>query len=289
MTNATQSHEPPVPELEALRQRIAELALPADVRQALDKALDHSAVQMRQRLAQMTRQVERLVLLGHMAASMAHEIHNPLNAVFLHADVLEEELRQPTPDTRVQMAESLSEIRLEVTRLCDVVQDYLVLARLAVLECAPQDLGVFLHSCALEMQERVESRGITLRLEGLTCLGYVSLNTGTLRRAMLNLLQQALDAMPTGGTLTLQGRRDDPRVVIQVSDTGRGIPEEQLAVLFEPFHTTGSEWTTLGLYAAREIVTAHGGVIDVQSIPGQGTAFTITLPMATAEATHQTS
>lgn len=289
MANADQSHEPPVPELEALRQRIAELALPPDVRQALDKALDQSAMQMRRRLAQVTRHVERLALLGHMAARMAHEIHNPLNAVFLHADVLEEEIRQPTPDNHVQMAESLSEIRLEVTRLCDVVQDYLVLARLAVLECSPQDLEIFLHGCALEMQERVESRGITLRLEGLARLGYVSFNTGTLRRAMLNLLQQALDAMPTGGTLTLQGRRAGSQVIVKVSDTGSGIPEEQLAVLFEPFHTTGSEWTTLGLYAAREIVAAHGGVLDVQSVPGQGTTFTIILSVATAEATHQTS
>ena len=286
MTNATQSHELPMPELEALRQRIAELELPPEARQALDKTLDQSAGRIRQRLAQVTRHAERLALLGHMAARMTHEIHNPLNAVLLHADVLEEEIRQPTPDNHVQMVESLSEIRLEVTRLCDVVQDYLVLVRLVVLECAPQDLEVFLHGCVLEMQERLESRGITLHLEGLARLGYVSLNTSTLRRAMLNLLQRALDVMSTGGTLTLQGRRHNSQVIIQVSDTGSGIPEEQLAVLFKPFHTTGSEWTTLGLYVVREIVAAHGGVVDVQSVPGQGTTFTITLPVATAEATH---
>ena len=289
MTNATQSHELPMPELEALRQRIAELELPPDVRQALDKALNQSAVQIRQRLAQVTQHAERLALLGHMAARMTHEIHNPLNAVLLHADVLEEEIWQPTPDHHVQMVESLGEIRLEVTRLCDVVQDYLMLARLVVLECAPQDLEVFLHGCALEMQEQLESRGITLCLKGLARLGYVSLNTGTLRRAMLNLFQRAMDVMPTGGTLTLEGRRAGSQVIVQVSDTGSGIPEEQLTVLFKPFHTAGSEWTTLGLYVVQEIVAAHGGVIDVQSAPGQGTTFTITLPVAPAEAAPQIS
>ena len=212
MTNARQSHEPPMLELEALRQRIAALALPSDARQALDKALDQSTVQMQQRLAEVTQQAERLELLGHMAAKMAHEIHNPLNAVFLHADVLEGDIRQPTPDNRVQMAESLNEIRLEVTRLYDVVQDYLMLARLAVLESTPQDLAVFLQSCVLEIQERLESRGIRLRLEGLARLGYVSLNTSILRRAILNLVQRALDAMSTGGTLTLQGRRAAPEL-----------------------------------------------------------------------------
>ncbi|HEY5868731.1 MAG TPA: ATP-binding protein, partial [Candidatus Tectomicrobia bacterium] len=125
--------------------------------------------------------------------------------------------------------------------------------------------------------------------KGLARLGYVSLNTGTLRRAMLNLFQRAMDVMPTGGTLTLEGRRAGSQVIVQVSDTSSGIPEEQLAVLFQPFHTTGSEWSTLGLYVVREIVAAHGGVIDVQSAPGQGTTFTITLPVATAEATHQIS
>jgi signal transduction histidine kinase len=126
---------------------------------------------------------------------------------------------------------------------------------------------------------------VVLHLEGLTRLGRVPIHQGTLRRALLNLMQRALEAMPQGGTLTLRGRRTAPsHVTIEVRDTGGSIPEEQLDLLFEPFYTTGSEWAGLGLYVVREIVTAHHGTIDVQSLPNKGTTFTITLPLAATDA-----
>jgi signal transduction histidine kinase len=151
----------------------------------------------------------------------------------------------------------------------DLVQDYLSLARLVHLRCEPVDLGTMLDTLALELQEKCDMQGITLHRQGLS----------TLRRTVLNLLHNAIDAMPYGGMLTLRGDRTASEVRIEVRDTGHGISVEHLALLFTPFHTTKPEGTGLGLYVAQQIVTAHGGKIAVTSTLEQGTTFTITLSL----------
>jgi signal transduction histidine kinase len=183
--------------------------------------------------------------------------------------------------------ESLTDIRMEVRRLYDIIQDYLTLARLLVVRYEPEDIGNFLRECGRVMQEQARARGVTLHLQGLARLGSVSLHKGTLQRAFVNLLQRALDAMPQGGTVTLRGRRTASHSVVEIRDTGSAISEEQLDLLFEPLYSTGSEWTGLGLYVAHEIVLAHQGTIDVQSVPGQGTTFTVTLPLVATEGMRQ--
>jgi signal transduction histidine kinase len=120
-------------------------------------------------------------------------------------------------------------------------------------------------------------RGVTVVLEGLTTLGQAVFHESTLRRAVLNLVQNALEAMPQGGTLTVAGECTPTQVQLQVRDTGSGIPAEHISQLFEPFYTTKQEGTGLGLYIVREFITAHGGQIVVQSAEGQGTTFTLTL------------
>src|SRR5215468_5387021 len=276
-----------LPELAALRQCLTELALPPTVRQTLDNALTESEKQLHQRLAQRARQVQRSALLGDIAGKIVHEIRNPLNAIFLHTDVVQGELQCPTLDSRTQMMESLTDIRMEVKRLYDIMQDYLALARLAVVQYEPEDMSNFLRECGRVMQEPARTRGIMLHLQGLARLGAVSLHKGTLQRAFVNLLQRALDAMPQGSTVTLRGRRTASHSVVELRDTGSAISEEQLDRLFEPLYSTGSEWIGLGLYVVREIVLAHHGTIDVQSAPGQGTTFTVTLPLIAMEGTRQ--
>jgi len=206
MTNAEQA-QGQLPELAALRQCLTELALPPAVRQTLDGTLTESEKRLQQRMEQMTWQIQRSALLGDIAGKIVHEIRNPLNAIFLHADVVLGELQCPTLDSRTQMMESLTDIRMEVRRLYDIMQDYLALARLPAVQYEPEDLGDFLRECGRVMQEHARTRGVTLHLQGLARLGSVSLHKGTLQRAFVNLLQRALDAMPRGGTVTLRGRR----------------------------------------------------------------------------------
>jgi len=117
------------------------------------------------------------------------------------------------------------------------------------------------------------------RLEGVHTLGTLALHPGTFRRALLNLVQNALDAMPQGGLLTLRGQRTATDVRLQVQDTGSGIPPAQLAAIFEPLYTTKPGGTGLGLYIVQEIIAAHGGQVTVESVVGQGTTFTVTLPL----------
>jgi signal transduction histidine kinase len=272
-----------LPELAALRQCLTELALPSAVRQTLDNALTESEKQLHQRLEQMAWQVQRSALLGDIAGKIVHEIRNPLNAIFLHADVVQGELLCPMLDSRTQMMESLTDIRMEVRRLYDIMQDYLALARLAVVQYEPEDMGNFLRECGRVMQEQARTRGVMLHLQGLARLGSVSLHKGTLQHAFVNLLQRGLDATPQGGTVTLRGRRTASHSIVEIRDTGSAISEERLEILFESLYSTGSEWTGMDLYVVREIVVAHHGTIDVQSAPGQGTTCTVTLPLVARE------
>jgi two-component system, NtrC family, sensor histidine kinase HydH len=284
MERIKQTPESSIPELAALRQYIAELDLTPVVRHTLEAALNQSEKQLGQQLARTTQQAERFCQLGQMAAKMVHELRNPLNAIFLHADVLEEEVRLPSPDSRTQVLESVGEIRTEVARLYTIMQDYLALVRLEVIDRPQEELGPALQDWVQELQAQLETRRIKLHLESLGRLGRIPLHQGTMRRAILNLLQYALDTMPVDGRLTLRGHRSASQVTIAVEYSGRSIPEEQWRLLFEPFQETGSEWTGLGLYVVREIVKAHQGTIDVRSTPEQTTTFTITLPLTLPEA-----
>jgi signal transduction histidine kinase len=246
-------------------------------------ALDREMAE-RRRLEHEAQRAEHFALLGRLAAGVSHEIRNPLGAIFLHVDLLEEELREPSPDGAAVMSAALAEIKTQLARLDDLVQDYLSLVRVANISRTPQDVGAAVRAWAEEWQGLTTACGVTLRLEGLTDLGLVALHESMLRRAVLNLLQNALDAMPQGGTLTLSGQSTATHVQLQVRDTGSGISAENLRKIFEPLYTTKPGGTGLGLYIVQEIMAAHEGGVSVDSVRGQGTTFTLTLPRAVDEA-----
>jgi signal transduction histidine kinase len=234
----------------------------------------------RQRLEREALRAQHFLLLGRLAVSVSHEIRNPLSAITLHVELLQEELCQPSPNSAEVMAQSFTEITTQLGRLHDLVQDYLSLARVATIERTPQDLGATVETWAHEWQPLAAAQGVTLQLEGLTTLGQAVFHANTLRRVVLNLVHNALDAMPQGGTLTLAGQGTATQVQLYVRDTGNGIPAAQLPHIFEPLYTTKPEGTGLGLYIVQEIVRAHAGEITVQSVEGHGTTFLLTLPRA---------
>jgi signal transduction histidine kinase len=237
----------------------------------------------RQRLEQETQRAAHFALLGRLMACVSHDIRSPLAALFLHVDLLEEEWRAPSPDSQGVMAQALAAIKTNLIQLNDLVQDSLSLVRVSTIEQTPQDFGVAVRAWATEWQEWLTTRGVTLHLDGIDDLGQVSFHPRRLRRVLLNLLQNALDAMPQGGTVTLTGQCTATQIQLQVGDTGSGIPGEQLAHIFEPLYTTKPGGTGLGLYIVQEIVAAHGGQVTVQSTVGHGTTFTIALPRAMGE------
>jgi PAS domain S-box-containing protein len=234
----------------------------------------------RQRLEREARRAEHFALLGRLAAGVSHEIRNPLTTVFLDIDVLEEEWHSPSPDHGTTIAETFADIKTNLARLENLVQDYLSLARVANLQRNVQHLGNAVEAWCLEIQREITAQGVTLAWHGLEELGEVAFHAGSLRRVLLNLIQNAADTMPQGGTVTVTGQRTATHVQLSVRDTGSGIPAEHLDQIFEPLFTTKPTGTGLGLYIVREILAAHGGGVTVESIEGQGTTFTVTLPCA---------
>ncbi|WP_089718141.1 GAF domain-containing sensor histidine kinase [Candidatus Entotheonella palauensis] len=228
---------------------------------------------------------DRLAMLGRLAATFSHEVRNPLQALRLYAEILEEEVAEHFPDLqsapRKIMDDALMVIREEATRMSDIVQDYLSLARLGTITREPVDLGVLIAGIVREQREALTRHGLSLQLDGIEDLGEALLHPSTFRRAIFNLLQNAMEAMAGGGCLTLRGRQASEQLQLDIVDTGPGIPPEALSEIFTPFHTTKAEGTGLGLYVVQEIIAAHDGRIGVESELGQGTAFSISLPRIT--------
>jgi two-component system, NtrC family, sensor histidine kinase HydH len=227
---------------------------------------------------------ERLHTLSQLAGAVSHEIHNPLTTILLHTDMLDEDLRQLQGEDHEQLLRSLAVIKEEVSRMHDLAEQYLLLARLSALPYEPEDLGAFLEAFGLEIQPRLAARGITMRLEGTTELGQVALHKRAFRRALLDVFNQVLEGMPLGGTISLHAQRTATDVRVRIRTTGTGIPPERLSRLFSPTPNIQPNGMGLGLYGAREIIAAHGGSIEVANEPGTSTTFTIALPSLTLEA-----
>jgi signal transduction histidine kinase len=185
------------------------------------------AMAERQRVEHEAQQVQHFAVLGRLAAGVSHEIRNPLGAIFLHVDLLEEELRQPSTESAEEIAQALTEIKAQLVRLDELVQDYLSLVRVGMAQLVPEDLHTFVTQFAQDMTATLTAHGLTLQLDAPAPLGMVALHKNTFRRVLLNLVQNAIEAMPQGGTLTLRGRRQAATVQLDISDTGIGIPLEQ--------------------------------------------------------------
>jgi PAS domain S-box-containing protein len=240
----------------------------------------HQAMVERQRLEQEAQRAQHFALLGQLAAGMSHEIRNPLAAVFLYVEVLAEELQDAAANPAA-VAETLAEIKTNLARLDDLVQDYLSLVRVGAVERTPQDVGAALQAWVGEWQALAAKGGVVFQWDELATLGEIRCHLNTLRRALLNLVQNAVEAMPHGGTLTLRGQGTATQVQLVLRDTGGGIPAAQRSRIFEPLYTTKPGGTGLGLYLVREIVAAHAGQVTVESVEGQGTTVTVTLPRGT--------
>jgi signal transduction histidine kinase len=178
------------------------------------------------------RRAEHFASLGRLAAGLSHEIRTPLGALFLHIDLLEEEYRDPSPESPTLILQTFSEIRTALTRLDELVQDYLSLVRVGTIELSVQDVGAAVQAWAAELHSRAAQQGVLLQLEGHATAGPLAFHPSTLRRALRNVVQNALEAMPQGGALTLECVRAATEVQLRVRDTGMGIPAAQVPQIF---------------------------------------------------------
>ncbi|MFL5807449.1 MAG: ATP-binding protein [Roseiflexaceae bacterium] len=218
-------------------------------------------------------QAARLAAVGELAASIAHEINNPLyaarNSLYLHEDDLPAELRD---------SQYLQIAREQLARIAGIIERMRNFYRPDRGELAPADLNQILEGTLALAEVHVRHSSIRVIFTPAPNLPDVVGNAGQLRQVFLNVILNAIDAMPQGGALTVRTIGGPSVALVEVQDTGVGIPADVRARLFEPFFTTKATGTGLGLSISAHIVTQHGGQIEVESEVGQGSTLRIVLP-----------
>ena len=252
-----------VHELETWNQRLERRVQEAtqEVQQAQERAL----------------RTERLAAIGQLGSSIAHELRNPLGVISNSVYYLRSRLGNDDP----KIARHLEIIESEVAVSNDIITDLMSFARVRQLDTRPVDPAALLRA-ALERITIPPS--VTVELHAAPTEPQVYADSDRLLEVLLNLISNAIQAMPDGGHLSLEIGADDGHVLFHVADTGIGIPPDQTETIFEPLVTTKPRGIGLGLSIVRMLVEAHQGSIHVDSTPGQGSRFTVRIPRVIEEA-----
>ena len=245
---------------------------------------------------------ERTQALTLLAASVAHEIGNPLNALHIHLQLIERALRKmkgcfakpfghrtPDPPRAVAPDEETNDLlakidnylavaKGEVVRLDYIITQFLQAIRPGPPQLRPASLNDVVKETVGLLKPEIENRGLTVNEKLARRLPTSAIDQAQLKQALVNLVKNAIQAMTRGGVLTLQTDYNADGVWVSVGDTGGGIPAEQINRIFEPFFTTKKKGSGLGLMIVQRIVRDHGGRIEVESHVGKGTTFRIWLP-----------
>ena len=222
---------------------------------------------------------EHLATLGEMAAGLAHEIRNPLAGIAGVIEIIGRDLPATSPARAV-----VKDVRLEIAQIDRILTDLLETARPHPPHVSRGDLNTTVEHTVMLVRQQVLSRPIKIELERAPDLPEVEHDSDQIHQVLLNLLLNAVQAIDGGGAGTVRvrvGSRDDCASVL-VSDTGRGIPPQNLSNIFRPFFTTKGNGTGLGLSLARRIVEEHHGRIEVTSVVGKGSQFEVLLPFSMA-------
>jgi signal transduction histidine kinase len=235
----------------------------------------------RKRAEQKLRDSERLATIGTTAAKLAHEIGNPLNGMTTTVQVLERHLAKQKDSADDLLISAVQDLAQEISRLRSLLRELRTLARPRPLDLQPTDLAAVTAEVLRREAPYYTEHNIRVEQTFAADLPLVMANNDEITQVLLNLGKNAAEAMPAGGMLTVRGFQSGTQVCLEVIDTGEGMAEG--INIFEPFVTTKTGGTGLGLAIVQQIVAAHEGTITYTSTPGQGTTFTLTLPVAPAE------
>jgi len=231
---------------------------------------------------------EKMASIGKLAATVAHEINNPLFGILTYARLVSRELLKHEMAGRDEMAEQLQTIERESKRCGDLVKNLLTFSRQQPSHREPNDLNTVVHRAVLLVKHKLDMQNIELVENLAKELPAVDCDANQIQQVILVLLVNASEAMPKGGRLEVTTEFDSrtEQGSVRVKDTGSGIPADALPRIFDPFFTTKEDQnrTGLGLAVAHSIVEQHAGEISVRSTPGEGTEFQVMLPAAAAEA-----
>jgi len=276
----------------------------------------HDATEARQKTFEAI-ESERIQALTLLAASVAHEIGNPLNALHIHLQLMERELKRlksddsPSPgagaprwriaggekpllgksraqagpaagrveESAKKLEQYLNVAKGEINRLDYIVTQFLHAIRPSAPQLKPASLNEVVDKTLELLRPELENRGLHVKTKLQSRLPLAPLDPTQMQQVLVNLVKNAMQAMTKGGTLTLQTGEGSDGVWLSVADTGGGIPQEQINRIFEPFFTTKKKGSGLGLMIVQRIIRAHGGRIELESLVGRGTTFRIWLPL----------
>ena len=264
-------------ELTYPEHRIVQMyALPIDREDAPYALIPNDITATMERAADMA-ESERSKAVSILAAEVAHEIGNPLNSLYLHLQMLQRLLKRPEPDV-ADAAQEVDEARAEVERLDAIINQFLHALRPGHPVFEPLDLKSLVLESLNFMKQEITDRKIQLEFYWGENVPQLNGDPGQLKQAFYNLVRNAMQAMPSGGKLTIRCSADDSFVMLSVSDSGCGIKPENMRKIFKPFFTTKNAGTGLGLMIVDRIVREHGGALAVDSRENEGATFTISLP-----------
>ncbi|MBR3813922.1 MAG: PAS domain S-box protein [Spirochaetaceae bacterium] len=234
------------------------------------------------------RRMESLASLTNLAASVAHEIKNPLGAISIHIQLIQKALKRARegdgmlPDEKF-VEKYLDVVNEEIDRLNRIIVDFLFAVRPIQAKLEPVNPNEIINSLMDFMRPEFEKADVELKLELLDKPPNLMLDVALFKQVIMNLAQNAVAAMKTGGILGINTQIKNDHFIITVADTGEGMDEQTCSRIFEPYFTTKANGTGLGLTMVYKIIKESAGEIDVRSFPGEGTIFTISLPIPQKE------
>src|SRR5579871_4337414 len=247
----------------------------------LGRNFNHMVAQLRESREEIDRlhrtqmsRAEHLATLGELATGLAHEIRNPLAGIAGVIEIVGRDLPSTSPARAV-----VKDIRIEIAQINRILTDLLQTARPHPPEVRESDLNTTVEHAVVLARQQVLSKPLEITLTKDPSLPEVEHDSDQVHQVMLNLLLNALQAIDNDGKVSVTVRPLGAMAAVEVSDNGRGIPPEALPNIFRPFFTTKGEGTGLGLSLARRVVEDHQGRIDVVSTVGEGTTFTVVLPL----------
>ncbi len=222
---------------------------------------------------------DRLAYVGTLASGLAHEIRNPLNAMNMNVQMLEEESQGRISEGQEEFRELLSAIKGEINRLERLVNNFLTYARPQKLSMTESDVNSVVNEVARFLKAEIEQKKIALELNLDSYVPHVEMDEQQIKQALMNILINSKQVLKEGGKISISTKMgSEGKTLIEIKDNGPGIPQEMKDKIFDIFFSTRGGGTGLGLPIAQKIVEMHGGWIDLWSEPGKGTHFTIYLP-----------